>query len=74
MQLVSKYHNGYLVVTSKFIMYFHAKQNMPNQPPLVNIDANDIDKFNSDDVWAPHIVIRDWVFKPKPDNAMSSNE
>lgn len=40
----------------------------------VNIDTDDVEKFMTNDVWAPNIVIREWVFKPKPDNALSSNE
>jgi hypothetical protein len=29
----------------------------------VGIDASDVDKFVSNDTWASHIIIRDWVFK-----------
>ena len=29
----------------------------------VNIDANDAEKFHSSNVWGPHIIVRDWVFK-----------
>jgi len=35
----------------------------------VNIDANDSAKFMSDDIWSNSIIIRDWVFKPKPTEA-----
>jgi len=29
----------------------------------INIDANDSDKFLSEDTWSSDIIIRDWVFK-----------
>ena len=29
----------------------------------VCIEACDIDKFIADDIWASHIIVRDWVFK-----------
>jgi hypothetical protein len=34
----------------------------------VCIDAVDAVKFESDDIWASNVIVRDWVFKAKVDN------
>jgi hypothetical protein len=39
----------------------------------VSIDASDTEKFVANDIWASHIIIREWVFK-KPVNKPNSND
>ena len=43
---------------------FLAKTKFENSNAFrVNIDASDADKFTCKDLWGPHIIVRDWVFK-----------
>jgi len=43
---------------------FPAKTKFANSNGFrVNIDASDVDKFTSKDLWTSYIVVREWVFK-----------
>lgn len=45
---------------------FEAKTKYANSTSFrVNIDAMDENKFTANDIWASHIIVREWVFKSK---------
>ena len=61
---LTEYLNGANILVNNV---FVAKSKFENSKSFrVNINESDVSRFTSSELWAPNIIIRDWVFKGPP--------